>query len=395
MISEKMTQWGGGGGAIRVLAEYGARRAAEIGAENVFNLTIGNPSVEPPACVIESMERLQRTVPPEVLHAYAPAPGLASVRQSMADYLNRSFGWDYRAEDIYMTSGSSAALSILMRALLSAGDEALTLTPYFPEYRLYVESVGAVLTEAPSDPDTFQIDLKAVEAALTEKTAVMIVNSPNNPSGVVLSEESLRALAALLEEKARVYGHPIYIVSDEPYRDLVYGVEVPFLPRIYRNTVCCYSFSKALSMPGERIGFLSLPPELEDYERVRLAVFGSARTMGYLCIPPLYQLAAAECIGSTSDLSGYVENRNCLYDALQEMGYTCVRPDGAFYIFLRSPEPDAGAFCQRAMKKDLLMVPGDEFGCPGYVRIAYCVPKERIERSLPVFRALAEEYGLC
>lgn len=396
MISQKMIAGGRSGSSIREIAAYGAKRAAVVGAENVFNFTIGSPSVAPPPSVHACMERLLRTMPASELHTYAPASGIASVRQKMADYLNETFGAHYRANDIYMTSGASSALAILAKALLSPGDEVLAPAPYFLDYRVYAEDQGAALIEVPCLPETFQIDLAAVEAAITDRTAAIIINTPNNPSGAVMDEASLTALAALLTRKSREIGHAIYLIADEPYRELVYdGVTVPFTPAYYQDTIYCYSFSKSLSLPGERIGFIALSPELTDYDDARSAVFGAARVLGYICVPPLFQYVAAECVGETADLSVYAENRDLLYHALTEMGYSCVKPEGAFYLFLRSPEADDSAFCRRCMEHDLLMVPGSDFGCGGYARIAYCVTKEQIERSLPVFRKVAEEYGLC
>lgn len=395
MVSEKMVAWGSQGCVIRDLAAYGEQRAAVVGAENVFNFTIGNPSVPAPSCVRQTIEHLLQTVPAEQLHAYTAAPGLASVRVKMAAYLEKTFGVGYRAEDVYMTSGASSALAMLAYALLSPGDEVLTLSPYFSEYKLYAEAAGGTLTAVPSNPEDFQIDLDAFSAAISKKTAVVLLNSPNNPSGVILSRRSITKLAELLEKKSAEYGHRIYIVADEPYRELAYdGEEVPFIPAIYKDTIYCYSFSKTLSLPGERIGFLAIHPELTDYARVRAAIYGAGRALGYINASTMFQLVAAECVGQTADISVYKQNRDLIHTALLDMGYTCVKPSGAFYLFLKTPEPDATAFCKKAMALDLLVVPGDEFGCPGYVRLAYCVPKAMLERSLPRFRQLADQYGL-
>ena len=395
MIPERLVTWGSSGCSIREIAAYGEQRAAIVGPENVYNFTIGSPSIDPPPCVRQTIDRLMDTMPPTALHAYAPAQGLADVRRKMADYLNRTFSMDYRPQDVYMTDGASAALSILAHALLSPGDEAITLAPFFSEYRVFVEDAGGVLRVVPGLPGTFQPDPPAIEAAINEKTAVFLLNSPNNPSGVVLSRESLTDLCALLERKQREYGHPIYIVADEPYRELVYGgTEVAFLPAMYANTVYCYSFSKSMSLPGERVGFLALSPRAEDHDRVMAAVAGAYRTQGYICVSSLFQRVAAACIGQTADISAYEANRDLIYNGLRELGFQCVHPDGAFYLFVKSPEPDARAFCKRAMEYDLLMVPGDDFECPGYVRLAYCVAKDTLERSLPVFKKLAQSYGL-
>lgn len=395
MIPQKMVDWGSQGSIIREIAAYGDRRAREIGPENVFNFTIGSPSVPAPACVSESIRRLLETVPPVQLHDYTPAPGLESVRQRLADYLRESFGVPYGPQDLYMTSGSSSALAMLCYALLSPGDQALTLTPYFTEYRLYVEAAGAELVEVPTLPESFQPDLSAVEQALGPQVGAILLNSPNNPSGVILSREKLEALAALLREKSREYGHPIYVIADEPYRELAYGgAEVPFLPAIYPDAIYCYSFSKSLSLPGERVGYIALSPETTDYDRVKAAVYGAGRALGYVNVSSLFQRVAADCVGQTADLSVYAENRDFIYQALTRLGFCCVRPEGAFYLFFRTPG-DSQAFCKKAMERDILLIPGDAFGCPGYARLAYCVSMDTLRRSLPAFELLARDYHLA
>lgn len=395
MIDQKLVKWGQSGNIIREIAEYGAEQAKIVGADHVYNFTIGSPSIDPPACVFETMEKLRASIPASVLHTYAPAVGLPEVREKTAAYLRNTFGMPYRMQDVIITCGTSTALAALTKVLLSGGGRAMTFTPYFMDYKYYAEACGSELTECPTDPDTFQLDLEAAEKALTPDTMMLIMNSPNNPSGVVLKREGLEALAKLLERKQAEYGHPIYIVADEPYRDLVYdGQEVVFLPSIYKNTIYCYSYSKSMSLPGERVGFMAFPPELDDYADIYSASLAAIRAFGYICVSNMWQRITAECIGATSDISVYKGNRDLLYGALTEMGYTCVYPDGAFYLFMKTPEPDAEAFCRRAMKENLLVVPGDSFGTPGYVRLAYCVSRGVIERALPVFRKLAEEYGL-
>ena len=393
MIDQKLAAWGRSGNIIREIAEYGAEQAKIVGEDHVYNFTIGSPSIDPPACVFETMEKLRAEIPPAKLHTYAPAIGFPDVREKTARYLTRSFGMPYRARDIIITCGTSTCLAVMTRVLLSGGGRAMTFTPYFMDYKYYAEAVGSTLTECPTDPYTFQLDLEAAERALTEDTMLLIMNSPNNPSGVVLRREGLEGLAALLKRKQREYGHPIYILADEPYRDLVYdGQEVVFLPSIYKNTIYCYSFSKSMSLPGERVGFMALPPELDDYEDIYSAAVAVIRAFGYICVSSMWQRVAVDCLGATSDISIYKGNRDLLYGALTEMGYTCVHPDGAFYLFMKTPEPDAEAFCRRAMKENLLVVPGDSFGTPGYVRLAYCVSRDVIVRALPVFRKLIEEY---
>ena len=394
MISKQMIDWGESGCSIREIAAYGERRAAEIGPENVYNFAIGNPSIDPPDCVHAAVERLLRTVPPTQLHAYAPAPGMASVREKVAAYLTDTFGEAYRAQDIYMTDGASSALAILTRALMGPGDEAIVFAPYFPEYAVYAEAAGGSVRVVPCRADTFALDLDALAAAVTEKTALLILNSPNNPSGVVVSRPELEALAALLREKQARYGHPIYIIADEPYRELVYGgVEVPFIPTVYRNTIVCYSYSKSLSLPGERIGYICVPDSVEDHQAVYSAIAGAARSCGHVCPPTLIQLTIARCADELPDLAAYDENRQLLYRELTEMGYQCAKPDGAFYLFVRAPGGDDAAFCEKAKREhNLLVVPGTGFECPGYVRLSYCVSNDMIRRSLPAFRELIAAY---
>ena len=396
MIDQKLVEKGRSGNIIREIAEYGAQQAKIVGAENVYNFTIGSPSLNPPDCIFETMEKLQAEIPPAQLYTYAPAIGYPDVREKAATYLRNTFGIPYRAQDVIITCGTSTCLAVLTKVLLSGGGRAMTFTPYFMDYKYYADAYGEGLTECPTDPDTFQIDLDEAEKALTSDTMMLILNSPNNPSGVVLKREGLEGLAKLLERKQEEYGHPIYIVADEPYRELVYdGQEVVFLPTIYKNTIYCYSFSKSVSLPGERVGFMAFPPELDDYADIYSASVASIRAFGYICVSSMWQRVAMECLGATSDISIYKHNRDLLYGSLTEMGYSCVYPDGAFYLFMKTPEPDAEAFCRRAMKENLLVVPGDSFGTPGYVRIAYCVSPDMIERALPVFRKLAEEYGIA
>ena len=392
MISKQMVAWGESGSSIREIAAYGERRAAEIGPENVYNFAIGNPSIDPPDCVQEAVERLLHTVPPTQLHAYAPAPGMASVREKVAAYLTDTFGEVYRAQDIYMTDGASSALAILTRALMGPGDEAIVFAPYFPEYAVYAEAAGGSVRVVPCRADTFALDLDALAAAVTEKTALLILNSPNNPSGVVVSRPELEALAALLREKQARYGHPIYIIADEPYRELVYdNAEVPYIPGIYRDTVICYSYSKSLSMPGERIGYVCIPDSVTDSAKLHAAVAGASRAFGHVCAPSMMQRVIARATGLRPDLEAYDKNRHTLYNALSEMGYECVKPEGAFYMMVKAPGGDAHAFSERAKKENLLLVPADSFGCPGFFRISTCVDPAMIQRSLPAFRRILQD----
>ncbi len=395
MIDKKLVAGGNSGNIIREIAEYGAEQAKKIGAENVYNFTIGSPSIDPPPVVRETMERYLDSVSAAKLFTYAPAVGYPTVRQKIADYLSKTHGIPYRAQDVIVTCGTSTCLAVLTRVLLSCGGKAMTFAPYFMDYKYYAESVGSSLIECPTEPETFQLDLNAAERAITPDTMMLVVNTPNNPSGVVFRREGLEGLAALLERKQKEYGHPIYIVADGPYRELVYDdQESVFLPEIYRNTIDCFSFSKGMSLPGERVGFMAFRQDMDDRDDLFAACVGVMRAYGYICVSSMWQQVAADCLGATSDISKYKENRDLLYGSLTEMGFTCVHPDGAFYLFVKTPEPDAEAFCRRAMQDNLLVVPGDSFGTPGYVRAAYCVDHGTIERSLPTWRKLAREYGL-
>lgn len=393
MVSEHMLELGRHSSVIRDIFEYGNRRKAQIGAENVFDFSLGNPNVPAPQVVTDALLELVAQTPPEQLHAYTSAAGDFQVRQAIARYVQDTFGFSAQPEKIYMTAGAAASLTITLAALVCPGEEVIAFAPYFPEYQVFAQAVGATFVPVSSARDTFQIDPAALKAAITARTKAVIVNSPNNPTGVVLTRESIDALSGILEEASRQYGHPIYLIADEPYRELVYsGTEVPYLPVHYRNTVVCYSFSKSLSLPGERIGYILVSPEAEDADPVFDAVCGAGRAMGYVCAPSLFQHVVAKCLGHTADISVYDTNRKLLYEALTDYGFQAVYPDGAFYLFLRSPEPDAGAFCEKAKQFELLLVPADSFGCPGYVRISYCVTTEQIRRSLPAFRRLADLY---
>ena len=393
-MNKRMYELGSKRSVIREIFEFGKQRAAEVGADKVFDFSLGNPSVAPPAVVEETLETLLKTENATALHGYTSAQGDLETRRAIASFIASKHGVKTDPDLIYMTCGAAASLTITLSAICNKGDEVITFAPFFTEYRVFTETAGAKLVELSSDPDTFQIDFDLLEKAFSERTAAVLVNSPNNPSGVVYSEETVKRLAAVLERKSREYGKPIYLVTDEPYRELVYGgVKVPYLTAYYKNTVVCYSYSKSLSLPGERIGYIFVCPEAEDAKRLYFAVCGAGRALGYVCAPSLFQKMIAKCQGVTSDVSVYEKNRDLLVGALKEYGYTCVRPDGAFYLFVKALEEDANAFCERAKKYGLLLVPGDDFGCKGYVRIAYCVSPDMISRSLPYFKLLAEEYG--
>ena len=394
MVNQRMLGLGTARSVIRELFEYGKIRAAQVGAENVFDFSLGNPSVPCPQEVNDTAVRILREQP-EVIHCYTSAQGDQEARQRFADSLNRRFGTCYTADQFYITVGAAASLCCVFNGLTCPGDEFVVFAPYFPEYKVFIEGAGAKMVLIPPEIEGFQIDFDAFEAAISEHTKGVVVNSPNNPSGVVYSRETLERLAAILTEKSRAYGHPIYLISDEPYREIVFsGFQVPWIPQLYPDTIVCYSFSKSLSIPGERVGVLAFHPAMAERDRLFDAIQGTMRVTGYLCVSPLFQLAAAECLGATADVSVYERNRDLICDGLRRLGYRFPEPQGAFYLLLKAPEGDGRAFSRRCMAEDVLVVPGEEFFCPGYVRLAYCVPEERLRRSLPAFRRIAESYGI-
>ena len=395
MISEKYKAMLSGKSMIRTLSEFAAKRGAEIGYENVFDYSLGNPSVPVPQEFTDCCIRLLREKDPMQIHGYSPSLGIWSVREAVAASLNRRFGMDYGPEHIFMASGAAGALAHAFRAVTKPGDEILTFAPFFPEYRPYVEGAGDVLKVVPADTETFQIHFEAFEELLSEKTAAVLINSPNNPSGIVYSEETLRRLADLLRQKQEEYGHDIFLISDEPYREIVFdGKTAPYVSSLYENTISCYSFSKSLSLPGERIGYVAVNPACREAETIVNMCGQISRGTGHNCPPSLIQLAVAEVIDRTADLSVYETNRNLLYDGLRGLGFTCVRPGGTFYIFPKALEEDANVFCQKALAYDLILVPGDTFGCPGYFRMAYCIDTEKVVRSLDALeRFVRTEYG--
>lgn len=380
---------------IRETFEYGNRRAQEIGRENVFDFSLGNPSVPAPQSVHDSMRRLMDETDSVLLHGYTSAIGAEPTRAAIAENINARFQAGISAQDLYMTCGAAASLTVTLHAVLCPGDTCMTFAPFFPEYRVFVEAAGAKLTAVPADLENFQMNLKAFAELITPETKAVIVNTPNNPTGVVYTEENLRAFCKLLHEKELEYGHPVYLIADEPYRELVYddATVVPYLPNLYDNTFVCYSYSKSLSLPGERIGYIVVSPKMQDNRLVYAAVCGAGRALGFVCAPSMMQRVVAENLGKTADLSIYRRNRDLLYRSLTEYGYRCIYPDGAFYLWVQALEDDANAFCLKARDYELLLVPSDSFGCEGFVRIAYCVTTEMIERSLPAFKKLAEAYG--
>lgn len=374
---------------IREVFEYGRQQAKLLGEEHVFDFSLGNPSIPAPAELNEAIHTILNTESSLRVHGYTSGPGSDVLRREVSENLTERFGMQIRPNNLFITCGAAPALAAALQALSVEGSEIIAVAPYFPEYRPYTEAAGSRFVTVPADTEAFQINWEALEAAVNAHTQALILNSPNNPSGTVYSEETLRRLAGLLEEKAALYGHPIYILSDEPYRELVYDdLVIPFLPNIYPNTLICYSWSKSLSLPGERIGYVLVPDCVEDSEAVFAAVAGAARMAGHVCAPSLIQQAVAACCGIMPDLEAYDRNRRLLYSGLKEIGYRCAEPQGAFYLLVEAPGGDAAAFAERAKKKNLLIVPTDGFGLPGWFRLSYCVSYEMIERSLPVFREL-------
>ena len=392
MLNPSAYALGANRSCIRDLFEYGYQRAAVVGRENVYDYSLGNPSIPSPKEVDETVRRNLDDTASLLIHGYTSAVGDYATRKAISDDLNARYGVSTVPEEFFIGCGAAPELVSVFRALAVPGAEILAVAPYFPEYKPFAQEAGLEFKVVPADIPSFQINLTAMEQMITRSTQAVILNSPNNPSGVVYTRETYQKLAAILNKKAAEYGHTIYIVSDEPYRELTYGVEVPFLPAIYPDTVICYSYSKSLSLPGERIGYVYVPGRAADSRALYAAVAGAARSMGHVCAPSLWQLVIARCAGLRPDLQAYDRNRRALYEGLTEMGYETARPDGAFYLFVKAPGGDAEEFSRRAQKHDLLAVPGTGFGCPGYFRLCYCVSYDTIRRSLPVFRKLLEEY---
>lgn len=394
IVAEDMYRLGSQRSAIRELFEYGKKRAEVVGVENVYDFSLGNPTVPAPDCVNETIRELTQTLDSISLHGYTSAQGDLVTRQAIADYLNQTHGTHFTADDFYMTMGAAASLSLCFRALTtSREDEFITIAPFFPEYRVFVEAAGAKLVVVPADTKAFQIDFAALTERITPHTKGVIINSPNNPSGAVYSEETIEKLAFLLRKKANEYGTEIFILADEPYREIAYdGVEVPFVTKYYDNTLVCYSYSKSLSLPGERIGYVLVPKEVTESRIVYAAIAGAGRALGYVCAPSMFQKVLVKCMGQTGDIELYKKNRDLLYEGLTKIGYECFKPQGAFYLFVKTLEEDSDAFCERAKEEDLLIVSATGFGCPGYARISYCVDEDMIKRSFAAFERLYKRY---
>ena len=396
MVNQRMLGLGTARSVIRELFEYGKQRAAVVGAENVYDFSLGNPTVPAPDCVNETIRDLTQKLDSISLHGYTSAQGDIETRQAIADYLNKTYETVFSADNFYLTMGAAASLSVCFRALTtSPEDEFITIAPFFPEYRVFVEANGAKLVVVPPHTSDFQIDFEALEKAISAHTKGVIINSPNNPSGAVYSKETIQKLAALLTKKSEENGTPIFILADEPYREIAYdGVEVPYVTKYYRNTVVCYSYSKSLSLPGERIGYLVIPSEMDESANVFQAATIANRVLGCVNAPSLMQRVIKRCVDANVNLEAYDRNRNLLYNGLKECGFSCIKPEGAFYLFVKSPVENEKEFCEVCKQYNVLVVPGSSFACPGYVRIAYCVSYGQIERSLPAFRKIAEHYNL-
>ena len=393
MFSEKMLDLGNVRSVIRETFEYGLKRSAEIGAENVFDFSLGNPSVPAPNVVNESLIDIINNTDSTALHGYTSAPGDVSVRKKIAEYTNNLYNTNVTQNNIYLTVGAAAALSITVKAIAEENDEIIVLAPFFPEYRVFIEAAGAKCVVVKCRESDFQIDIPALKAAINKNTKAIIINSPCNPSGVVFTKEILLNVANVLNDAQKEFEHPIFIIADEPYRELVYNnIEVPYIPNLYDNTVVCYSFSKSLSLPGERIGYILINDKCVNNNLFFNAVCGAGRALGYVCAPSIFQKIIPNCLGKTANIEIYEKNRNILYSALTNFGFEVIKPDGAFYLFVKSPDSDANKFCEAAKKFELLLVPSDSFGIEGFVRISYCVSTKQIENSLPAFEKLANLY---
>ena len=393
VVSEKMYELGSKRSAIRELFEYAKQRAAIVGPENVYDFSLGNPSIPAPDCVNETIRRLTESMDSISLHGYTSAQGDIETRKAIADYLNRTHKTSFTADNFYITMGAAASLSICFKALTTdPSDEIIVIAPFFPEYRVFIEAAGAKCVMVPADTKEFQIQFDELEKRINPNTKAIVINSPNNPSGAVYNEDTIKKLSALLDRKQKEFGTQIFLIADEPYREIAYDVEVPFVTKYYQNTLVCYSYSKSLSLPGERIGWVLVPDEAYESKTLYAACAGAGRALGYVCAPSLFQKMIVSCIGQTGDIDAYRKNRDLLYEGLTKIGYHCFKPDGAFYMFVEALEEDAEAFGEKAKEEDLLVVPATGFGCPGWVRISYCVDTDMIRRSMPAFERLYKRY---
>ena len=394
LVNEKMYQLGSVRSVIRDLFEYGKKRAELVGKENVYDFSLGNPSIPAPECVNETIRDLTLNLDSLSLHGYTSAQGDVETRDAVAQYLNKTHGTNLNADNFYMTMGAAASLSICFKSLTtSSDDEFIVIAPFFPEYTVFINSAGAKCVVVPADTENFQIDFAALEEKISRNTKGIVINSPNNPSGAVYSAATIEKLAALLEKKQNEFGTQIFLIADEPYREIVYdGEEVPFVTKYYKNTLVCYSYSKSLSLPGERIGWVLVPEEAYESKTLYAAVAGAGRALGYVCASSMFQKVLVKCIGQTGDVDAYKANRDLLYDGLTKMGYKCFKPQGAFYMFVKALEDSAENFCEKAKEEDVLIVPATGFGCPGWVRISYCVDSDMIKRSMPAFERIYNKY---
>ncbi|WP_123052809.1 pyridoxal phosphate-dependent aminotransferase [Clostridium sp. JN-1] len=393
MVSEKMYELGSKESTIRAISEYGKKRASIVGQDNIFDFSLGNPNVPAPKYIKKAIIDILNTEDPCSVHGYTAAPGDLEVRKLIAESLNKRFETSFSAKNLFMTNGATASISTCFKALSEPEDEFIVFAPYFPEYKCFVEAAGAKLIVVPANINDFQVNFSEFEKKINKNTKAVIVNSPNNPSGVVYSEKTIIKLVNILREKEKEYNHPIFLISDEPYREIAYdNIQVPYLTKYYNNTLVCYSYSKSFSLPGERIGYIVIPNEIINFDVIFNAISGAARVLTHVNAPSLFQKVVAKCAGMPSDISIYEKNKDLLYNGLIKAGFSCVKPEGAFYLFPQSLEEDDAAFCERAKKYDLLLVPGRDFGCPGHFRAAYCVKTSTIERSLPLFKKLADEY---
>ena len=392
MVNDKMYELGTKKSTIRTIFEFGRKRAAEVGEDNIYDFSLGNPNVPTPQFIKDAIIDILNTSDPTAVHGYTVAPGNPLVRETLAKSINERFSTNFTGKNLFITAGAAAAITISFKALCESHDEFITFAPYFPEYKCFVESVGGKLVVIPAQIPDFQINFEEFEKAVNVHTKAVIINSPNNPSGAVYSEETITILSDILRKKSAEFKHPIFIISDEPYREIAYDIDVPYVPKYYDNTLVCYSYSKSFSLPGERIGYIVVPDEVEDFGKIYGAIAGAARVLTHVNAPSLWQLVIAKCAGKPSDITIYRKNAELLYNGLIDAGFTCNKPQGAFYLFPKCLEDDDYAFCERAKKYDLLLVPGKDFGCPGYFRAAYCIKTETIEKSLPLFKKLAAEY---